>query len=226
MSDFVVKTTNVWNYTNMNRQNTPRNYIRHCYPFIDHKRLYAYKPRGQRGAARTDQTFIVSFAHMSGVDSTDSSDFLQAVSDAGLSVCRYRTKWRGVDVYKIIVASKEVNVLHALELLGPDEEEDDENEPSIPKWSLLNHCFQHPNHTSDESNQMKTAAPRCLGNNLYQCPHCSWINFHAGEPRQGHRECDGPLESQVQCVPQAEPGWTGTRPLAEWQMYNCPGYTI
>ena len=121
MGDFIVKTTNVWNYTNMNRLNTPRNYIRQCFPFIDHSRLYAYKPRGQRGAARTDQTFIVSFAHITGVDSTDSSDFLQTVSDAGLSVCRYRTKWRGVDIYKIIVASKEVNVLHALELLGPDE---------------------------------------------------------------------------------------------------------
>ena len=72
---------------------------------------------------------------------------------------------------------------------------------------------------------MKTAAPRCLGNNLYQCPHCSWINFHTGEP-VGHRECDGPLESQFQCVPQTELGWNGMRPLAEWQMYNCPGYTI
>ena len=136
MSDFIVKTTNVWT---MFGTNMDRNYILQCFPFIDHPRLYAYRARGQRGAARRDQTFIVSFAHITGVDSTDSSDFLQAVSDAGLSVYRYRTKWRGVDVYKIIVASEEVNVLHALELLGPDEEEDeeedDENEPPIPKWN-------------------------------------------------------------------------------------------
>ena len=29
---------------------------------------------------------------------------------------------------------------------------------------------------------------------------------------KGHRGCDGTVESQFQCVPQAEPGWAGMRP--------------
>jgi len=198
-----------------------------CYPFIDHVRRYVYKPRGQRGPARVDDTFIVSFAYIQNVDNTNDSAFLQAVHDAGRTVCRYRTKFRGVDAYKIIVAGKNVNILHALELLGQDEEEDDDNAPPIAKWSKLTHAFQHPKRTSEESNRMRTAAPRRLGNNGYQCPHCSWVNIHGGE-LVGHRECDGPLDSEHVCVPHAKLGWKGRRyePLPGWQMYECPGYTL
>lgn len=205
-----------------------REYILSCYPFIDHARMYVYKPQGQRGPARVDDTFIVSFAYMNEVDNTDDSVFLQAACDAGLTVCRYRTKFRGNDAYKIIVASKNVNILHALELLDQDDEEDNESEPPIAKWSKLNHMFQHPNCTSEERDQMKTAAPRRLSNNWYQCPHCSWVNSHGGEPSVGHHECDGPTGSEFVCVPQAKLGWNGMRykQLLGWQMYECPGYTI
>jgi len=222
MEDYIVSKTSVWGDT---RGNCVKNSILQCYPFIDHKRLYAYKPQSQRGKAHQSQTFLVSFAYCQGVDSSDNKEFLEHVAYAGLRVCRYRTTFRGSPAYKIIIAATEVNILHALEILGADVEEEAPAHLPFPTWSVLNKHFQNPIITTEEWNRLKIKAPISLGDGIYKCPHCSWVNYHAGG--QGHRECDGPLESEWVCVPQADFGWTGIgQSLPGWNMYACPGYTI
>ena len=71
------------------------------------------------------QMFMISFPYTDAIDSLGEyySWFVQAAQDAGLSVYRCRTKFRGHDAYKIIMTGNDVNVTHALELLGPDDDE-------------------------------------------------------------------------------------------------------
>ena len=74
--------------------------------------------------------FMISFPYTDAIDSLGDyySWFVQAAQDAGLSVYRCRTKFRGHDAYKnimtgndVIMTGNDVNVTHALEVLGPDE---------------------------------------------------------------------------------------------------------
>lgn len=221
----VVRETSVWGSGPSRLRNLKkREILVSCRPYIDHPRIYAYKPCRQRGRARESQTFLISFAYSRSVDDNNEDnedDFLRLVDDSGLLVCRYRTTFRGTPAYKIVVADRDVNVLHALELLGPDTEET--SVAALPKWSILERLFHDPNalgrNRSEEQQQGIQIAPQ-----TYQCPHCSWINVHNGEA--GHRECDGPVQSQCVCAPCAPSRWTGVRLNNEWRMYYCPGYTI
>lgn len=219
----VVRETSVWGSDRRLLPNLKkRKILVSCRPYIDHPRIYAYKPCHQRGRARESQTFLISFAYSRSVDnSNEEDDFLQLVNDSGLLVCRYQTIFRGIPAYKIVVADRDVNVLHALELLEPDTEE---TEAALPKWSTLEHLFHNPNALSRDKEQLRQSIAVRIAPHTYQCPHCSWINFHDGEA--GHRECDGPMKSEDICAPCASVGWTGIRQNNECRMYYCPGYTI
>jgi hypothetical protein len=67
--DMIIKETNIWG-NNSNVKNTNK-YIRlmkkqqilQCYPFVDHYKIYVYKPKTQKGPAKEEQTFIVSYPY-------------------------------------------------------------------------------------------------------------------------------------------------------------------
>jgi len=49
------------------------------------------------------------------------------------------------------------------------------------------------------------------------CPYCTWENTHQIDiDTQGHRECDGPIQSKI----------INGEIQEDFQMYRCPGYNI
>jgi len=71
-------------------------------PFIDHYTIYAYKHKNQKGPAREEQTFILSYAY--NYDSFANEDaFISKLNEIGLlfhkETCLYKTH----DAYKIII---------------------------------------------------------------------------------------------------------------------------
>jgi hypothetical protein len=49
------------------------------------------------------------------------------------------------------------------------------------------------------------------------CPYCTWKNTHNIQSGGGHRECDGPVDSQFTTRGARRP---------KYKPYNCPGYTL
>ena len=177
MNEFVVQKTSVW--SDMRRGNRIRQLakqrITQYYPFNDHQKCYVYKPKGQRGPARNSQTFTVSFAYCGAVDRLDHKEFLELVEDAGLRVCRYKTTFRGANAYKIIVANDAVNILHALELLPMDPDEQQPNVLPYPQWSILRSWFENPIPSLADIKRLQNtpgiplrSKPNCY---TYKCPH-------------------------------------------------------
>lgn len=122
-----------------------------------------------------------------------------------------------------------VNILHALELLPMDPDEQPPNVLPYPQWSILRSWFENPIPSLADIKRLQNtpgiplrSEPNCY---IYKCPHCSWINDHgAGD---GHRGCGGPLQSRFSHFPNAvEIHWPTFSHHDEWHMYSCPGYTI
>ena len=108
--DMVIKKTNVWgNFYDVKNKNKRIRLIkkhnlisREGYPFIDHYTIYSYKPKNQRGPAKEEQTFILSYAH--NYDSfADEDSFISKLNEIGLLFHKEKCLYKNKDAYKIFI---------------------------------------------------------------------------------------------------------------------------
>jgi hypothetical protein len=86
-----------------------------CYPFVDHVIRYAYKPRGRRGSAKENRTFLVSFAY--NYDAfADEAAFIAKVNDAGLLFYKQSCVFRGKNAYKIFIYEPDLPINSLIQL--------------------------------------------------------------------------------------------------------------
>ena len=107
----IIKETNVWgNFHNIRnvdkriRLMKKKQLITQMggYPFIDHYTIYAYKPKNQKGPAREEQTFILSYAY--NYDSfEDENAFISKLNEIGLLFHKEKCLYQTHDAYKIII---------------------------------------------------------------------------------------------------------------------------
>jgi hypothetical protein len=110
-NDMIIKETNVWgNFHNIRnvdkriRLMKKKQLITQMggYPFIDHYTIYAYKPKNQKGPAREEQTFILSYAY--NYDSfEDENAFISKLNEIGLLFHKEKCLYQTHDAYKIII---------------------------------------------------------------------------------------------------------------------------
>lgn len=72
------------------------------FPFIDHYKIYAYKHKNQRGPAKEEQTFIISYAYNYD-GKADEAQFIRKLNEIGLFFFKEKGLYNGSDAYKIIV---------------------------------------------------------------------------------------------------------------------------
>ena len=104
----VIRETNVWgdyhNIKNVNKRVRlmKKKEILQKYQFIDHHKIYAYKPKNQRGPAKEEQTFIISYAY--NYDTfADEAKFISEVNEIGLLFFKEKCSYNNKDAYKIII---------------------------------------------------------------------------------------------------------------------------
>lgn len=107
-NDMIIKETNVWghfhNVRNVNKRLRlmKKREIINCYPFVDHYMIYAYKPKSQKGPAREEQTFIISYTY--NYDSFANEDaFITKLNEIGLLFYKEKCLYKNKDAYKIII---------------------------------------------------------------------------------------------------------------------------
>jgi len=111
--DMIIKETNIWG-NNSNVKNVDKyirlmkkQQIRQHPTFIDHDKIYVYKPKTQKGPAKEDQTFIVSFPYASRYDiKNDETEFIKKLNEIDLSFYKEKCIFRTQDAYKIIIYEK------------------------------------------------------------------------------------------------------------------------
>ena len=103
-----IKETSIWvNLSNVRNTNKrirliKKQQILQCYPFVDHRKIYVYKPKHQKGPAKEEQTFIVSYPY--NYDSyANENEFINKLNEIGLSFYKEKCIFRTQDAYKIII---------------------------------------------------------------------------------------------------------------------------
>ena len=77
-------------------------HILNRFPFIDHYKIYAYRHKNQRGPAKEEQTFIISYAY--NYDNyADEAQFIRELHEIGLLFFKETGLYNGSNAYKIIV---------------------------------------------------------------------------------------------------------------------------
>ena len=106
----VIKETKVWgNFYNVKNVNKRIRLMKkhklitgEGYPFIDHYTIYSYKPKNQKGPAREEQTFILSYAY--NYDSfADEDSFIRNLNEIGLLFHKEKYLYKSHDAYKILI---------------------------------------------------------------------------------------------------------------------------
>ena len=110
-NDMIIKKTNVWgNFHNVRNVNKRIRLMKkkqlitqmEGYPFIDHYTIYAYKSKKQKGPAREEQTFILSYAY--NYDSfANEEDFISKLNEIDLLFYKEKCLYQTHDAYKIII---------------------------------------------------------------------------------------------------------------------------
>ena len=107
----IIRKTSIWgdlyNVRNMIKRMrlTKKRQLIGEYPFIDHYTIYAYKPKNQKGPAKEEQTFILSYAY--NYDSfADEDAFINKLTEIGLSFYKEKCLYNSHDAYKIIIYEK------------------------------------------------------------------------------------------------------------------------
>jgi len=124
MDDYVITETNVWGdyYKVKNPVNILRlhkkNDILHSYPFVDHYKLYSFKPANQRGPAKESQTFILSYAYLYDSFIGDrETEFINQLNSINLRFYKERFIFREKDAYKILIMDTDVDLPSVLRIL-------------------------------------------------------------------------------------------------------------
>lgn len=125
MEDYVIKETSVWgdSYKAKNPVNIRRLEekctIRQSYPFVDHSKIYAFKPRGQRGPAKESQTFIVAYPYVydDRVTPEQENAFVTRLAAIGLRFHKDSRVFRGHAAYRILIMDTDVDLNVVLPML-------------------------------------------------------------------------------------------------------------
>ena len=108
-NDMIIKETSVWG--NAWKVKNPYKRLRLIkkaeilgwYPFVDHETIYSYKPKNQRGPAKEEQTFILSFACEDAFESANVDDFISKLNEIGLLFYKEKCVYKTHNAYKIII---------------------------------------------------------------------------------------------------------------------------
>ena len=124
IDDYIVTQISVWGHhykakSNLNRlrlmQKRKLIYSSDGYPFIDHFKKYAFKPKSQKGPAKESQTFIISFAYNYDSFIGDKEiEFIDKLKNINLSFYKEKCVFKGKDAYKILIMDSDVNLNEVL----------------------------------------------------------------------------------------------------------------
>jgi len=124
MNQFILKETTVWGdyYKARNPNNFLRLYekkkILQILPFIDHYKIYAYKPIDQRGPARENQTFIISYVYnYDNFIENRENEFIEKLSSINLKFYKEKCIYNEKDAYKILIMDTDVDLNAILQLI-------------------------------------------------------------------------------------------------------------
>lgn len=106
----IIKKTNVWgqfyNIKNINKRirlmKKNKLITGEGYPFIDHYEIYAYKHKHQKGPAKEEQTFIISYAYNYDLFANE-NEFINKLNEIGLLFYKEKCLYKTHDAYKIII---------------------------------------------------------------------------------------------------------------------------
>ena len=125
MEEYVIKETSVWG--DKYRARSPngilrcleKNKILQEYPFIEHYKIYSFKPSNQRGPTRESQTFIVSYPY--NYDSfigNKEIDFINKLTSIDLRFYKEKCLFKNKDAYRILVLDTDVDLNLVLNLIN------------------------------------------------------------------------------------------------------------
>ncbi len=72
------------------------------YPFIDHYNIYAYKMKHQKGKAKEEQTFLISYAYNYDAFANE-TQFVNEINEIGLCFYKENCIYNNKNAYKIII---------------------------------------------------------------------------------------------------------------------------
>lgn len=117
--EYVIRPTKVWgdayktkNINRIRRLTKKQRLL--CNGMFDHKSIHSYKPKSQRGPAREEQTFLVSYNYLP--LRFPETDMIAEVESCGLTYYRSECVFRGLEAYRIIVMDSEVPLETILEM--------------------------------------------------------------------------------------------------------------
>jgi hypothetical protein len=81
------------------------------YPFVDHYTVYAFKPPYQRGPAKEDETFILSYAYAyNDCIGVNEPEFINKLNSINLRFYKEPCLFRGQNAYKILIMEPNVDL--------------------------------------------------------------------------------------------------------------------
>ena len=113
-NDMIIKKTNVWGqFHNVRNVDKRKRLMKKQqlingvdgFPFIDHYTIYAYKHKHQKGPAREEQTFILSYAYNYDLYENE-VEFINKLNEIGLLFHKEKCLYQNHDAYKIIIYEK------------------------------------------------------------------------------------------------------------------------
>ena len=90
--------------------------------FVDHSKVYAYKPIGQKGPAKETQTFIVAYPYISETLNEKEKDFIDLLDRAELRYYKEQCVFRGIPAYRILIMDKDIDLAAVLKMIPPPED--------------------------------------------------------------------------------------------------------
>jgi hypothetical protein len=124
MNKYIIKETTIWgdSYKARNPNNILRLYekkkILQIRPFIDHYKIYAYKPIDQRGPAHENQTFIISYVYnYDNFIENRENEFIEKLSSINLKFYKEKCIYNEKDAYKILIMDTDVDLNAILQLI-------------------------------------------------------------------------------------------------------------
>ena len=103
-NDMIIKKTTVWGNYGSPLRLIKKQAILQMFPFVDHYTIYAYKPKNQKGPAREDQTFILSYAYnYDSLSIVNEDAFISELNEIGLLFHKEKCLYKTHDAYKIFI---------------------------------------------------------------------------------------------------------------------------
>ena len=85
--------------------------------FVDHSKVYAYKPIGQKGPAKETQTFIVAYPYISETLNEKEKDFIDLLDRAELRYYKEPCAFRGIPAYRILIMDTDIDLDAVLKMI-------------------------------------------------------------------------------------------------------------